>query len=116
MFKLINLYASITSYFGVIPVEWCSKTRTAIPSQKAWRKSLYMTISIVIWDLFAIIQMARFYVTGDSEKFNVVLAYGLGGFVSLVPFSLFTFRTAEGLALINNVFFYLKHMNRNKLI
>lgn len=110
-YAFINLFAGIASRCGMIPVCWCSKRNIIIPSAAAKKRTTYNAILIIIWCLFSIFQITRFYIAKNYNKFNITLMYSFGAFLSFEAFSVYVFQSAACLDLGNALFVYLRHIN-----
>lgn len=110
-YRFMGVYVKCVSYMGILPFDWCKKRSMLIPSKRAEHITLVNTLLHMMWCSFASLQLVRFYVENEFEKFNLTLMNGFAALVCLESMCLFTFKPDECRNLANSVFFYLKHIN-----
>lgn len=113
IYALIAYHGHFVAYFGVIPWNFCAKSRKAVASPKARNRARFNTFLILLWNIFTIFQLIRFHLLKDYHKFKVVCLYGTGAFLCLEAFALLSFRERDGMNIMNNIIFYMNHMNSN---
>lgn len=113
LYRFIGLYMRLGSYFGIVPVDWCPKTLTLIPSKRAAKRATINFLFQSVWCAFGLIRAASFYSLRNYEEFNTSTMHFFSTLVCLEAISIFAFQPTGCMNLGNALFFYLKHINSN---
>lgn len=116
LFRIISFSSAFVSYFGIVPMEWNSKSRCAIPSPRACQRARFNCFILYAWHLFGLFQLIRFYYfEKDLIKFYFVVFAETALSLSTESFTIITHFKDDSLLAFNTLIHYLLYMNSKKL-